>query len=69
MGKTSYQMIFDQISGLHNILDSLMPEGLAVVTFWSFRLLMRRKVGGGGSRRSDDLHIHTCLLLKLSTIW
>ena len=50
MGKTSYQMIFDQISGLHNILDSLMPEGLAVVTFWSFRLLMGRRGGEGGER-------------------
>ena len=34
-----------------------MPEGLAVVTFWSFRLLTARK---GGGWRSDDLHIHTC---------
>ena len=54
--------IFDQISDLHNILDSLTPEGLAVVTFWSFRLLMgrRRVEGEEGGRRSDDLHIHTC---------
>ena len=37
-----------------------MPEGLAVVTFWSFRLLMPGRKGEGAGRRLDDLHIHTC---------
>ena len=49
---------FYQISGLHNILDSLMPEGLAVVTFWSFRLLMGRK-GGEEEGEVDAQMIYT----------